>query len=195
MQTASKNRTSSNTGENIPVKVYGYSRHWNCKGTSISFSTTYLGVQSNPQKSFNAAIYKLPNATALKGYDTRESYYCREEVPMSKIQVSTNRKTLDLGQYWIYVTKPEHSEDPSREYPIVQSYVDTFLSGCIELETKFSVANFANDCITSTLGWDAPWVNDRIYPRRPFMHQPLAGKIDQLLNTMIPKAFRNIRIE
>lgn len=56
------------------------------------------------------------------------------------------------------MTKAEFAEEPSREYPIAQSYVDTFLSGCFELEEKFKIKDFAKECVLSTEGWDAPWV-------------------------------------
>lgn len=92
MSTESKDLTSPNTGENLPVKVRGYSRVWNCKGTSVSYSTTYLGVVvADSRKTFVAAVYKLPNAAALLDYDARESFYCREEVPMSKIQMLASK--------------------------------------------------------------------------------------------------------
>lgn len=87
MQTASKDRSSPNTGENIPILLRGYSRLWDCRGTSISFSTTYLGaIAADSRKTFVAAAYRLPNADALKDYDAREEFYCREEVPMSKMR-------------------------------------------------------------------------------------------------------------
>ncbi|CAL8109746.1 unnamed protein product [Orchesella dallaii] len=197
MSTASKDRTYSNTGENVPVRIYGYSRLWNCKGVSVSYSTTYLGALLSANKSsyFNGVVFKLPSASAILDYDKRESFYCREEVPMSKLQMLAPTRRLAAGQYWIYVTRPEYDEFPTRTYPIVQSYVDTFLSGCFEMEEKFNIPGYADECISTTEEWVSPWVNDRIFPRRPFMHQPNAGKIDRLLNEKAPKAFRNIMIE
>jgi len=38
-------------------------------------------------------------------------------------------------------------------------------------------------------------MNDRIYPRRPFIYQPKAGRIDQLLKEHLPQYFQHIRIE
>ena len=46
-----------------------------------------------------------------------------------------------------------------------------------------------------TTGWSEHWVNDRIYPRRPFVHQPRAGEIDRLLSASLPELFGRIRLE
>jgi hypothetical protein len=39
------------------------------------------------------------------------------------------------------------------------------------------------------------WVNDRVYPRRPFVVQPKAFQIDSLLSRELPQYFSRIRIE
>jgi hypothetical protein len=49
--------------------------------------------------------------------------------------------------------------------------------------------------VLTTQGWSTHWVNDRIYPRRPFMYQPSAGEIDQRLNTLLPEIVDAIKIE
>jgi hypothetical protein len=38
-------------------------------------------------------------------------------------------------------------------------------------------------------------VNDRVYPRRPFVFQPRARQIDELLERELPRYFRQIRLE
>lgn len=200
MQKESKDRTHPHTGESVPVRVDGFDRSWTCKGESVGFSTTYLGVDASTNRSscINAVYFKIHSAAALGSYDARESYYCREEVVKSKIHLQTKAditKGLHNGQYWIYITKDEFREKPTEEYPIVQSYVDTFISGCLELETKHKLEGFAEECVQTTIGWANPWVNDRIFPRRPFLYQSMAGDIDGLLNRTVHDAFKKIKIE
>ncbi len=79
---------------------------------------------------------------------------------------------------------------------MIQSYVDIFLGGCIELAQQVvdPGVDFLTACITTTRGWSGYWVKDRIYPRRPF-HQPHARRIDALLHRMLPDQFNAIRIE
>jgi hypothetical protein len=47
----------------------------------------------------------------------------------------------------------------------------------------------------TTDGWSELWVNDGIYPRRPFHYEPNAFKIDGYLNRLLPELVQEIRIE
>lgn len=99
------------------------------------------------------------------------------------------------GEAWIYVNTPEAFAVPSAQFPIVQSYVDIFLSGCLEQEERFKLPGFARECLATTGNWSAHWVNDRIYPRRPFGFQPRSRQIDLMLSEELPELFSRIRIE
>jgi len=101
----------------------------------------------------------------------------------------------DLKQIWIYNSAKELHQYPADDYPIVQSYVDIFIRGCIQVEEKYRIKNFAKDCIQSTAQWSEHWVNDRIFPRRPSLYEPYASKIDELLKEMLPEKFKHIKFE
>lgn len=197
MQKASKDRTAPNTGGNIPAMVTGYQRAWNAQGVSIGFSTTYLGVTNSPDARMAAAFYQIFDASDIEATDQREVYYCREAVKPAQVRLLDRSVTPASGQIWIYVNKPEYTREPDKTYPMVQSYVDILISGCIELRARVIGENqdFAEQCIETTDGWSPHWVNDRLYPRRPFMYQPSAGKIDKLLADMVPEQFNSIKIE
>lgn len=105
------------------------------------------------------------------------------------------RSTQD-AYYWVYVNKANHIGEASVNYPIIQSYVDIFISGCIEIEEKYNLKHFAKECVKTTHGWNTlHWVNDRIYPRRPFVYVPKAREIDETLSDVIPLEFKNIRFD
>lgn len=193
MQEASRLRTAPNAKDITPIHLTGFQRGWFSKGSEVGFSTTYLGAIIDNHGEFNAVSFEV-NETDIKALDQRESGYCRSLV--AKDQITTLLSTpLPKGQYWIYTNTPNSIAMASTKNPIVQSYVDIFISGCMEQEQRFQLSDFALQCINSSTEWSAHWVNDRIYPRRPFIHQPLAGKIDQLLNQTLPKLFNNISIE
>lgn len=99
------------------------------------------------------------------------------------------------GEFWIYVNRATNIAPPSTALPIVQSYVDVFLSGCLQIERNYSIDGFTRECVRSTGGWSKHWVNDRIYPRRPLAEQPNAKAIDTLLDTELPQYFRAMRIK
>jgi hypothetical protein len=63
-----------------------------------------------------------------------------------------------------------------------QPDVDICINGCMEIETQYpSARGFVQEFIRTAAGWNAYWVNDRIYPRRPFIYVPHASQIDQAL--------------
>jgi hypothetical protein len=88
---------------------------------------------------------------------------------------------------------------PSNEHPIVQSYVDICLDGCLEIEAMYPLAkraNFAERFIRTTSHWGPPWINDRIYPWRPFVHVPRAFVIDALIKKTLGKeVFAQIKLK
>jgi len=194
MQEASKRETDPNVGENYPIYVSGFKRGWIEEGTLIGFGTTYLGVKQHANSRMNAVYFKLNNAKSVFEYDKREDTYCRVGVLPKDIQSPAAIK-IPKGQYWIYVTPAQQNYLPSVKLPIVQSYVDIFLSGCFQLEEKFHLQHFARDCIRTTSYWSGAWVNDRVHPRTAFDDMPYVPKIDPLIANELPQYFKQIRLE
>jgi len=195
MQDESRKRTSPSAGAAFPVVVQGFRRGWFAKGDGVGFETTYLGAVAAPKSQFNAVVYHVKLAE-LKATDERESFYCRRAVDAGAITVLATGEAPPLqGQVWIYVNKPGGVAVPNERYPIVQSYVDIFVSGCLEQEEKYHLSGFARQCLTTTTDWSRYWVSDRIYPRRPFIFEPKARQIDKLLSEQLPNYFQSIRIE
>ena len=195
MQDESRKRTSPQAGPAHPVEVSGYRRGWFAKGDPLGFSTTFLGALPDPKSRLNAVIYRV-ETSELAATDQREASYCRRGVAASDIRALEKGPALTPdGQAWIYANRPEAIATPSARFPIVQSYVDIFLSGCLEQEQRFELKGFAQQCLATTGDWSQHWVNDRLYPRRPFIFQPKARQIDSLLLQQLPEYFSKIRIE
>ncbi|MBI5938001.1 MAG: gamma-glutamylcyclotransferase [Betaproteobacteria bacterium] len=194
MQEESRLRTAPSAKEAWPVRVAGFRRAWIAQGGPVGFSTTFLGVAVNPRAATNAVIFPLASDTELANMDARESGYCRVAIDEKQIAMLDGTPP-PAGETWIYVNPPQRIAAPSPRHPIVQSYVDIFVNGCLQVERQHRLAGFAEECIDSTQGWSRHWVNDRIYPRRPFIHQPNAGAIDALLLRKLPEQFKAIRIE
>ncbi|WP_459072233.1 hypothetical protein [Legionella pneumophila] len=191
----SKMTTDSKAYENIPVLIKGFKRSWCAHGNLPGFNATFLSLNENKKGTFNGVIYRVSDPKEIELYDTRETVYCRKELSAKQIKIYT-KNIPEKKQVWIYYPKSTQSDHPSREYPIVQSYVDIFIRGCIKVEEKFNIKDFAKECILTTDNWpEQHWVNDRIYPRRPSTYEPYARKIDGLLKELLPKQFKNIRIE
>ena len=195
MQDESRKRTSPQAGPAHPVAVSGYRRGWFAKGDPLGFSTTYLGALPDPAGRLNAVVYQV-ETKELMATDQREALYCRRVVPPSDIKtLEKGPFQISGGQAWIYVNRPEAIATPSAKYPIVQSYVDVFVSGCLEQEQRFELSGFARECLATTGDWSEHWVNDRQYPRRPFIFQPKSRQIDTMLSQQLPEYFSRIKIE
>lgn len=194
MQQESRQRTAPEASTAHAANVKGYRRGWFAKGSPVGFSTTFLGAVPDASASMNAVVFSV-STEALAALDRRESGYCRSQVKPGHLQLSGKAEAIPAGQYWIYSNLPDSIALPDNDRPLVQSYVDIFIGGCLELEEQYQLAGFAEECIRTTSGWSEHWVNDRLYPRRPFIHQPRAGQIDRLLDKELPGIFRQIRIE
>lgn len=196
MDNLSKDRTWEKTRPAVPVRVTGFERRWNARGKLPGFGTTYLGVVENAGATMVAALYRAQDARDFEAGDAREYVYCRVPVARDRLHMLDGSSPPLRGNFWIYLPTPASIQPADADFPIIQSYVDIFLSGCIELAKQVTDedVDFATQCVTTTKGWPMHWVNDRIYPRRPF-HQPNALRIDTLLQRLLPEQFKAIRIE
>ena len=79
---------------------------------------------------------------------------------------------------------------PSYEYPILQTYIDVCILGCLEYGEKF-----ATEFIQTTFLWTKFWLNERELSRRPWLHQKGYVKIDTLLRDALPLHFANRKLQ
>ncbi|WP_457745508.1 gamma-glutamylcyclotransferase family protein [Sulfurimonas sp.] len=191
---SSLNRTMPSVDEVKPILLNNYTRSWDAvENITPSFSTTYLGVQKSNGKYINAIIFEV-NSSAIKDLDKREFLYSREKVDINNIEfLSSSFQITKNDDVWIYVTN--NPSKPSKNHPIIQSYLDICLSGCFEIEENFLIDNFAKKFVETTNKWSRHWVNDRIIPRAPHIHQPYAHNIDKLLYENLEDYFTKIVIE
>ncbi len=188
----SRQATDPTAGEGYPVWVKHYQRGWFARGDSMGRGLTFLGVKYNPNSRMNAVVYRVLSEN-IKKYDAREAFYCRVLVTPEEMS-SMTQTPLPNGQTWIYVPQPENNRLASSNYPLVSSYVDIFLSGCLQVEAQYHTEGFAAECIKMTSNWSSYWENDRIYPRRPWQYQPDAMKIDNLLSNYLPAIYKKIKL-
>jgi len=195
MNESSKRSTEPNAGESRPVSLTGFQRSWNTHGV---YPTTFLGSQPSESATMVAALYRdYPGKDGKLASDAREIDYCRAAVEPATITMLDGSTGPISGQVWIYINKPETLKLPDAGHPIVQSYVDIFITGCLQLQTLVTDPefDFVEQCILTTDGWSESWVNDRINPRRPFHYQPKAFQIDKYLNRLLPEYVDAVRIE
>ncbi|NDU13260.1 gamma-glutamylcyclotransferase, partial [Francisella tularensis subsp. holarctica] len=74
--------------------------------------------------------------------------------------------SLPKGDFWMYVKDFKDAEFPNKDYPILQTYADTFMTGCLQTQAEFNLTEFGKLCFDTTYNWDlANWLYDRSNPR------------------------------
>jgi len=81
-------------------------------------------------------------------------------------------------------------EPPSEKFPILQTYIDVVLDGCLE-----HGEDFAREFIRTTFLWTPFWCNEREVSRRPWLHTPNYVKMDQLLMEELPEYFPHRKLD
>jgi len=81
-------------------------------------------------------------------------------------------------------------QPPSCSFPILQTYVDVCITGCLEHGEEF-----AREFIRTTFKWAPHWLNERELARRPWLHQGNYVQVDQLLREEVPDYYKCRRLE
>jgi hypothetical protein len=138
MESKSRLLSTPNIKKAYPAMVSGYRRGWYVNNPNNPRGATFLGVVPDTNKQLNAVVYTLPEKSEIKNLDRREGGYCRQEIKPDQLQILSGN--LPSGQFWIYSHLSE-PKNPNPNAPIVQSYVDIFLAGCLEQEEEYKLKN------------------------------------------------------
>ena len=186
LERASRTRTNPDAIGARPARVTGYQRGWFHQfADNVGSSCTYLGALEAKGKTINGVIYRVSDFEKTK---ERETGYTATPLEAGVITMLDGGGPWDMGEdakVYVFVSNKDSiskTMEPTSQFPMVQSYVDLCINGCLELESLYRTAKgFTPEFIRTTTGWNADWVNDRIYPRRPFIHVPNASAIDKAL--------------
>lgn len=138
IEQASRQRSTPSAMYVLPARARGFVRGWWARTGSIGYTTTFAGAIPEKSSSINGVIYAV-NQEELDETDKRESGYTRENIA-SHIEILSGG-IVPKGEIYIYLNKFKEGEReksvPSRDFPIVQSYVDICLNGCLQIEKGF----------------------------------------------------------
>src|SRR5262249_55276479 len=145
VESQSRARTSPSNLYASPVNVAGIQRGWFDQVGGVTLSTTYLGAVPDTKSSCNGVIFQV-SQQQLDAFDQRETGYKRERIDQKNISMLDGRKSPPEGDIWFYANKEKLYA--SAEFPIVQSYVDICINGCLELEATYPLAKEAQFAAT-----------------------------------------------
>ncbi len=137
----------------LPAFVSGYRRFWNSYSLS---GYAVVAIEPETLSRCNGVLLPVAQEDFLK-LDAREAQYDRVQINTKDCALQNGMSLPADSRIWAYavrvtVTPDEHS-------PILQSYLDVILQGCLEYGE-----DFAEEFIKTTHGWDAPRKADREHP-------------------------------
>ena len=177
----------------IPAEISGYRRGWYARGivpqidlpqNNLFIRPTYLGIVKDGNYNTSGLLYRVTKKDlAYNDEREKDAGYVYETLSKKDITLVSNVNIPDNAKIRVYVSTAILVDPPTKRFPIVQSYVDVFLGGAIEIEENNpEMKNFSLKVCKQTYGWGGGWVNDRPYPRyRAAFSSLRAEKIDELL--------------
>ncbi|CAM3718219.1 hypothetical protein VA7868_02420 [Vibrio aerogenes CECT 7868] len=152
LMNSSSRRLTGQTGQAIPAVVSGLIRHWGKVDDSYFASP----LVSEPGAGLvNGVLLEIMDE-ALEEFDKREAGYQRIPLLAEQFEAPLDLTTED--DIWVYIKS--QPLPPCENVPVLQTYIDTVLSGCLEISE-----DFARFFIRHTRGWQSPVDNDRQQPR------------------------------
>jgi len=177
-----------------PINITGLQRCWNATAGPGEISTTFLGDYENKRSTLNGVAFFATDAE-VNALIRRESEYSPKHFSLSRIRWWAEQPPVLPETILVFCFAG--NRQPTHSYPIIQSYVDICLSGCLAVDQSLNSSDFefSRMFLRGTLGWSTHWVNDRRQPGVFYRHRPKTPKIDALLSMELPNEFRAIKIE
>eukprot|EP01041_Mallomonas_annulata_P005305 gene5305-10615_t len=149
-------------------------------------------------------LFPVLCALSLAAFDQREVGYTRVRIPSSLITINTsigsisarnrastlnsllleqqqqNETTNDNIYLWVYIPNNQYRAMPDEEFPILQTYVDVCVRGCLQ----WGGEAYAIEFLRNTSGWSDFYLNDAPMSRRPWLHRMDYISIDKCLQEL-----------
>lgn len=177
----SRSRTGV-SGEAHAIEVQGIQRKWSLQ--SPEWPATAVGAHEEATARCNGVYFHVDEQN-LERFDEREQGYRRTKLSWHNVSQLSPQPLPSHGTLWAYVG--EGAGQPSPERPIMQSYLDVILNGCLDFGEAFAVA------FTQTTECWQHLVNDRDNPQypRPLTTLHRIPTIEAMLETHLPSLLRN----
>lgn len=173
--------------------MFQHRRSW-CYRSSTGFTALGLvpSIESSTEEVFGVLFPLAPSELAL--FDSREVGYKRVEIPKEYIHICLDRGSKQAreraavyasmqssGQpfkVWVYI--PSEDKEASEEYPILQTYLDICIRGCL----RWGGTSVATEFLRNTHRWSVYFLNDAPLSRRPWLHRLDYLVVDECMELM-----------
>ncbi len=143
VEDGSRTHTAPSAVNAWPARVKGLRRGWWDRGGTSGLTTTFLGAVFDPSASCNGVLFEV-SAGELEDLDARESTYLRTVLQPGDITMLDGGSDVPVGTIYAYLNRLDGTgiaaNQPDARFPIVQSYVDVCLQGCLEIEGRYRAA-------------------------------------------------------
>lgn len=178
---ADSRRRTGIGGRALAVEIDGIERRWSVPVPD--YGATAVGAHLNPDSCCNGVIFIVDDAN-LARFDDREQGYDRHGIDWSDVRSLDQHDLPTDLPLWAYVGYSSETPQPHR--PIMQTYVDVILHGCL---------SYGDDFARRFLHSTGPWQHlsdDRLAPQYPraMNDHSLPPRIDALLSDELPELFQ-----
>lgn len=176
----SRSRTGV-TSDAYPIEVTGIQRRWSMH--SPEWPATAVSAHHSPTHRCNGVYFAVDDRN-LQKFDERERGYTRIALPWHQVDSLDSQALPEDGILWAYVG--QETGAPSSARPIMQSYLDVILHGCLNFGTEFTTR------FTQTTELWQHLVDDRHDPQypRPLRNDEYHSTIDGLLADHLPELLK-----
>ncbi|WP_221076065.1 gamma-glutamylcyclotransferase family protein [Agarivorans aestuarii] len=158
------------------ARLHGYQRYWS--GLKSAEDRSAVVITPDNKASVNGVLIPF-DESFLPELDKREEDYDRVLLDESQLDLLD---ALPQPAVRIYTYVAKEYWHPQSNSPILQSYLDVCLRGCLAVNEQY-----AREFLLSTNYWVSHWLDDRhqpIYPRAINMDALALEQIDSILNDM-----------
>jgi gamma-glutamylcyclotransferase (GGCT)/AIG2-like uncharacterized protein YtfP len=158
------------------ARLHGYQRYWS--GLKGSHDRSAVVISPEAKASVNGVLIPF-DETFLAQLDQREAGYDRVLLQAEQVELLSE---LPKPAAKIYVYVAQEYWHPQSDSPILQSYLDVCLRGCLAISEQY-----AREFLLSTNYWVSHWLDDRqqpLYPRAENIDALALEQIDSILNDM-----------
>ncbi len=165
-----------------PIEVEGISRKWSVH--TPEWEATALNAHIDDRAECNGVYFQV-DLENLQLFDLREQGYKRIALNWSKVKPLSNQPLPTDGTLWVYVGN--NVSFPTTQKPIMHSYLDVILNGCLDISPEF-----AQRFTQLTDQWQH-LVNDRASPEypRPLKSTDRHTHIDDVIQNNLPNLWHH----